>query len=351
MYKGLLELFRLFLQAVEEELKKEAEAAIFSVFLLLRLSFLLYLLPRRSPHPLVASRSTLEPLILPWTALAALMVTSESVGAESNQLDRTSGGGSPRRLSLEAAMSGGPVGQEVGVAVGEVNDRCEGVARSEGLSPEEDAKSVGGGAEGGSVNGDSSSSPDCTDGEQVVPTVEILVDDMSESNTTPTQTPALVPDSNLEPNLDDRAPQYHSPLPDRSESNPISIPPSQSSPSSTPSPTPRGGDRLEGRIASPLASRSPYLLQFLHSGPQDSVAHSPLYQDLMRALGAGRAFMTQQPFWAALFMSVLDVDRSLLGWNEKTSELYERWVALASWLEAWHSDTRALASWLWGVAL
>ena len=46
MYRGLLDLLKYFLQSIEDELQKEPEASIFSVFLLLRLAFSIFLLPK-----------------------------------------------------------------------------------------------------------------------------------------------------------------------------------------------------------------------------------------------------------------------------------------------------------------
>ena len=48
VYKGLLDLLKYFLQSVEEELQKEPEASIFSVYLLLRLACSIFLLPKGS---------------------------------------------------------------------------------------------------------------------------------------------------------------------------------------------------------------------------------------------------------------------------------------------------------------
>ena len=50
-----------------------------------------------------------------------------------------------------------------------------------------------------------------------------------------------------------------------------------------------------------------------------------LYKDLTKALGnTGKAFMLERNFWNVLFMSVVTVERSYLGWNENTTELYQR---------------------------
>ena len=52
-----------------------------------------------------------------------------------------------------------------------------------------------------------------------------------------------------------------------------------------------------------------------------------LHSDLMKGLGTGRNFMLQRSFWINLFVCVVDSDRGYLGWNEKTSELYSRYVS------------------------
>lgn len=49
-----------------------------------------------------------------------------------------------------------------------------------------------------------------------------------------------------------------------------------------------------------------------------------LHKELMKSLGSGRSFMLQRSFWNALFVSIVDTDRGHLGWNEKTTELYNR---------------------------
>ena len=54
-----------------------------------------------------------------------------------------------------------------------------------------------------------------------------------------------------------------------------------------------------------------------------------LYKDLGKALGpSGKAFMMERKFWNVLFMSVVTVERSYLGWNENTAELYQRCVCV-----------------------
>ena len=50
-----------------------------------------------------------------------------------------------------------------------------------------------------------------------------------------------------------------------------------------------------------------------------------LYKDITKALGpGGKAFMMERMFWNILFMSVVTVERSYLGWNENTADLYQR---------------------------
>ena len=49
-----------------------------------------------------------------------------------------------------------------------------------------------------------------------------------------------------------------------------------------------------------------------------------LYKDLMKAVGGNKEFMRGRKFWNVLFMSAVTVDRSYLGWNENTAELYQK---------------------------
>ncbi len=123
------------------------------------------------------------------------------------------------------------------------------------------------------------------------------------------------------------APPSHSPSPSQS---------SQTSDSESPIDSPSGRRKRTqlqvkeagDRAASAGSSRSPGLLRRIQrdsegAGPQ--VAY--VYRDLMKALGgSGRSFMLSRQFWNVLFMSTIDVDRNCMGWNERTCELYERWV-------------------------
>lgn len=50
-----------------------------------------------------------------------------------------------------------------------------------------------------------------------------------------------------------------------------------------------------------------------------------LYKGLVKALdSACQAMVLSREFWKLLFMSTVHVDRSLMGWNEQTLELYQR---------------------------
>lgn len=327
VYKALLELFRIFLQAVEDQLKREPESAIFSVFLILRLSFLLHLLPRQSSRSLRTARATTpEPQVLLPTSHPVVM------GGESSQSDHSSDDGSPR----VRPRAGKPVG----------------VAKRNGLHHE---PILVGGA-GGKVGGVKAKAG----GGQALLTVQIqrmdngydialqepnsssrLVNGTAASNgaselrSAPTQSPVSVPDPtlslNLVPNSRDPTPQHYSTPPSHlSAPQPVSIPPLPAEDVLRPA-SPSLRTPTKKTVPSPTAPLSPLLHHhpFLHSSPQhDPKTHTPLYHDLMKALGgSGRAFMAQQSFWVTLFVSVLEVDRSFLGWNEKTAELYERCVA------------------------
>ncbi len=50
-----------------------------------------------------------------------------------------------------------------------------------------------------------------------------------------------------------------------------------------------------------------------------------LHNDLIKELGPTfKEFVVKRQFWVNLFTSVVHTDRKYLGWNEKTSELYDR---------------------------
>ena len=50
-----------------------------------------------------------------------------------------------------------------------------------------------------------------------------------------------------------------------------------------------------------------------------------LHNDLIRGLGPSfKELVVNRHFWNNFFMSVVHTDRKYLGWNEKTSELYDR---------------------------
>jgi len=74
--------------------------------------------------------------------------------------------------------------------------------------------------------------------------------------------------------------------------------------------------------------QSPTLFPPLPEG-QDLTGCKFLYKDLMKALGSSRTFLLNRPFWNGLFMSTVDMNRNYLGWNERTTELYERYSSLS----------------------
>ena len=52
-----------------------------------------------------------------------------------------------------------------------------------------------------------------------------------------------------------------------------------------------------------------------------------LHNDLIRELGPGfKGLVVKRQFWNNMFASVVHTDRKYLGWNEKTSELYDRYT-------------------------
>ena len=92
VYKGLLELLKYFLQSIEDELQKEPEASIFSVFLLLRLAFSVFLLPKgaKSKPSSEVSRPVQDPSISflpPMTISPASLAPGKTI-AVSNSSNR-----------------------------------------------------------------------------------------------------------------------------------------------------------------------------------------------------------------------------------------------------------------------
>ena len=57
---------------------------------------------------------------------------------------------------------------------------------------------------------------------------------------------------------------------------------------------------------------------------QDVKSFSFLYKELLKGQSQSRPFLAKKEFWSNLFMSTIDADRSYLGWNERTADLYSR---------------------------
>ena len=82
----------------------------------------------------------------------------------------------------------------------------------------------------------------------------------------------------------------------------------------------------------PHPFKQPILLSDLINSPrfyhpqegQDLTGCTFLYKELMKGLGHSRDFMLSKHFWNQLFISTVTVDRSSLGWNERTAALFSR---------------------------
>ena len=108
VYKGLLELLKYFLHSVEDELQKEPEASIFSVFLLLRLAFSVFVLPKNKGTSSEKSPSQ-KPMIdhalaLPLPVSMAISPTSIHVG------ETVAVSNSPSRCVCVSVWEGGKEG-------------------------------------------------------------------------------------------------------------------------------------------------------------------------------------------------------------------------------------------------
>ena len=66
--------------------------------------------------------------------------------------------------------------------------------------------------------------------------------------------------------------------------------------------------------------------RILDSSDTENLKHegSFLYKGLVKALDGNQTLLLNKQFWNVLFMSTVHTDRTLMGWNEQTSELYTR---------------------------
>ena len=353
--KGLQDLLKYLLQFVEEELQKDSEASIFSVFLILRLAFSIHL----PPPPKQKTGSGLSFFSVLFGTDEALerakpqqkeRVEMESVvGTNVEECD-----GESKKESLEMEENGDleqdPAELHRRAQVEEKspsrNDShdvgsSEGVEDKDKPSPSQDMdeNSVSGengerlslqdvskqnfefqdplsnmthsSLDGSPVRtiGSASSAFTCTTAAESTGGLSRL------TRAQPIATPPL---SEQQHHRYQTLTNGHLPDPSHERVRRASLNPSE-----------QGSPLRKGRAVSP----SHQLLLELLASPR---VHRPnetehqlagcvfLYKELMKSLGNVRSFLLEKKFWDILFMAVISTDRNQLGWNEKTTELYTR---------------------------
>lgn len=240
-------------------------------------------------------RRTRKPRKLhPYTTVQEVGQKQKMEGGDEGEEPRSKVGG---RIGVPVATSGQTVDEERGVGAGEVPVASE----------------LGGGGGGG--GGGSDSKADIT-----------RKTSATESCASPVPpTPPLQDRENKQDRQTaDTVPPSHSPNTSQSLS--------QTSDSESPFESPSTRQRTQPRAREPEPQQVAPSPRLLRKSDRDSEKQQHVYRDLMKALGgSGRGFMLSRQFWNVLFMSTVDVDRNCMGWNERTSELYERWVEQDCW--------------------
>ena len=346
MFKGLQELLKYLLQFVEEELQKDLEASIFSVFLILRLAFSIHLPPPKQK-----------------TGGSGLSFFSTLFGTDDAQ-DKTK---SPQKEPIEMES-----------VVGSNVEECDGGSKRESQEEKESASSldldpaevhrmaqvkeesplsnnscdVANGDGDGSKEKPPSAPQDVGENAEQSVEFEDPLSNMTHNclDGSPVRTIGsassafTVPGGETESTSNIRLPSAH----------PIATPPlaeqlhrlHQSLTNGHLSDPTHGGGVRRAKLSpneqlakgSPLrkgraVSPSHQLLLELLASPRvyrpSETEHQVagcvfLYKELMRSMGNSKAFLLEKKFWDILFMAVISTDRNQLGRNEKTTELYTR---------------------------
>ena len=334
VFKGLQDLLKYLLQCVEEELQRESEASIFSVFLILRLAFSIHLPPPPTKQKAAGgggSGLSFFSALFGSDERPPRAVEMESfVGKSVEECDGGRGKSDTERKEKEKAKENGDV-------------KVSNVERRTSIEEERTLKGV--------HEDNQSPSSLLEEGEHGRESPKHIPEVIGPLiNLTPTSrdnlpvrtigsaSSAFTPVSGV----DNRLPSAH----------PVATPPSSlATPTTLGQLHPNltngedhpdlGGRRVslgldkgsplrKGRAVSPSHQ---LLLDLLESPrvyqPKDEADRRLngcvfLYKEVMKSLGSAKAFLLEKKFWNVLFMSTVSTDRNLLGWNEKTTELYTR---------------------------
>lgn len=285
VYRGVLDLLKLLLQCVEEDYQREPEGPLFSVFLILRISFTIYYEPKQ--------KSTLG-----FSLRSALSVGSSFLG-------HTDSYKSPRETTTSSwseSSSQTKTESMTSVRASRTQPRA-GSVDSSLLSSRNGLMSSG--------NFELS--------DNTTPT---------SSNTLPTinrsSTSFSTPTRNISSVL---SPKTSSPQ----RSHEKASGGTQASFKRSPSPSRSLDSTIKHSHLSSIMVQDDLMTQLVNSprffhpiDGQDLKSCNFLYKELLRGQGAVKPFLLKKDFWNTVFMSTIDTDRGYLGWNERTADLYRR---------------------------
>ena len=349
MFKGLQDLLKYLLQFIEEELQKDPEASIFSVFLILRLAFSIHLPPPKQKtggsglsffSALFGTDDALEKAGSPQKEPVEM---KSVVGSNVEECD----GGNKRESSEEkengSSLELDPAEFHRTAQVKEESpskgDSCGDTASGDGVgSKEKLSSSPQNGGENSEqrlefqdplsnmIHSSLDGSPIRTIGSasSAFTTLGSEVESTSGNNRLPRAQPTATPPlaEQLQHRLRQTLTNGH--LSDPSHGGGvrrIKLNPNEQ--------LAKGSPLRKGRAVSP----SHQLLLELLASPRvyrpSETEHQVagcvfLYKELMKSMGNSKAFLLEKKFWDILFMAVISTDRNQLGWNEKTTELYTR---------------------------
>lgn len=353
VFKGLQDLLKYLLLCVEEELQKESEANIFSVFLILRLAFSIHLPPPAKQKTGGSGLSFFSSLFGSDDAQSRSKVTEKGsvemknvIGSDEKSVEACDGGSKTDSLEAKSDESSE---QENGDVEGDrvLSGEGEVPLKEENINLVDIHKHLL-----YQANGESDSSSHSLEFEDPLTNVTHNIHDGSPVRTIGSPTSAFSPTSELQ---DSRVPSTH----------PVATPPA--TPTSTgqllPQSRPPLNNLLNGNIPANLKSREKIVNLSPARAAQDALKGSPLrkgravspshllllellesprlyhpnetgphrlagcvflYKEVMKSLGSSKSFLLEKKFWDVLFMSTISTDRNQLGWNEKTTELYTR---------------------------
>jgi len=360
-----VELLKYLLQCIEEELQKEPEAAIFSAFLILRLAFSIYLQTKERQNSLSMAklengRNSPFSFLAQFSSRASDSTTQISSRGRSPSSASSSSRSSPDSppIHFSTSTQASKLGRHTSVSTNTSVVGTVPVGRTASLhGHSDDVVPVN------SVSGESGCSKDLTNDSTPLSNGKVLDDGntatllantgtqshtvservgdeegTSEGQVCNTTTP--LPNENIDrtshSNLRTETMRLSHAVQNGmiSESAASSKTPDTSSDSTPITKTSHPAQQFPHRAGSPIpfikkikqdqsTPQSPTLFPPLPEG-QDLMGCKFLYKDLMKALGSSQTFLLNRPFWNGLFMSTVDMNRNYLGWNERTTELYER---------------------------